>query len=113
MTPKWRVRFLLNIAARAGKKGIGRFATKRLGRGLTIVTQTEAEDHGLSVTVDWNVFTQGEDINLIANSISEGAKEQPHGTRLSIEKLNDSWTDSDLRRVYMRCIKADPNLTRA
>jgi signal transduction histidine kinase len=85
---------------RAGKKGIGRFATERLGRRLTIVTQTEAENHALTVTVDWTSFTQGEDINLIANSISTGPKERPHGTRLSIEQLNDAWSDADFRRVY-------------
>jgi signal transduction histidine kinase len=85
---------------RAGKKGIGRFATERLGRKLTIVTQTEESNQSLTITVDWTAFAQGEDINLIANSISEGSKERPHGTRLYIETLNDSWSEADLRRVY-------------
>jgi len=85
---------------RAGKKGIGRFATERLGQKLTIVTQTEESDQALTITVDWTAFAQGEDINLIANSISKGPKERPHGTRLYIETLNDSWSDADLRRVY-------------
>lgn len=85
---------------RAGKKGIGRFATERLGSRLTIVTQTETEDHAWIVTVDWTAFAQGEDINLIGNSIGEIPKEQPHGTRLLIEGLNDTWSDPDLKRVY-------------
>lgn len=86
--------------ARAGKKGIGRFATERLGRRLTIVTQTEAEEHGWKVTIDWSSFDNGGDLNLIANSIAETPKERPHGTRLLIENLNDTWTDGDLRRVF-------------
>jgi signal transduction histidine kinase/anti-sigma regulatory factor (Ser/Thr protein kinase) len=86
--------------ARAGKKGIGRFATERLGRRLTIVTQTEAETHGWKVTIDWASFDQGGDLNLVANSISETPKERPWGTRLKIENLNDNWSDGDLRRVF-------------
>ena len=85
---------------RAGKKGIGRFATERLGRRLTIVTQTERETHGWTVNVDWTAFVQGDDINLIANSIVESEKEQPHGTRLRIETLSDTWSKADLQRVY-------------
>jgi signal transduction histidine kinase len=37
---------------------------------------------------------------LIANSIAEAPKERPHGTRLVIQTLNDTWTDGDLRRVF-------------
>ncbi|CAN7478764.1 sensor histidine kinase [Caulobacter sp. LjRoot300] len=86
--------------SRAGKKGIGRFATERLGRRLTIVTQTEDEDHGWTVTIDWNAFAQGEDIGLIGNRIETSPKEREHGTRLSIDGLKDGWSDADLKRVY-------------
>src|SRR5258708_4533441 len=86
--------------SRAGKKGIGRFATERLGGRLTIVTQTEAEDHAWTVTVDWAAFSRGEDLSLIPNTIAQSSKEQPHGTRILIESLNDSWSDAELKRVY-------------
>jgi signal transduction histidine kinase/Asp-tRNA(Asn)/Glu-tRNA(Gln) amidotransferase C subunit len=86
--------------SRAGKKGIGRFATERLGRHLTITTQTSAEDHGWTVTIDWEAFQQGGDLGLIANRIAPCAKERDHGTRLSIGHLRDVWTDADLKRVY-------------
>lgn len=86
--------------ARAGKKGIGRFATERLGRHLTIVTQTELEEHAWKITIDWTAFAQGYDLNLIANTISEARKERPHGTRLLIENLNDTWSSAELKRVY-------------
>lgn len=86
--------------SRAGKKGIGRFATERLGQRLTIVTQTAEEEHGWTLTVDWTAFDQSEDIALVANRIAQSPKERPHGTRLSIEGLRDHWTDADLRRVY-------------
>jgi signal transduction histidine kinase len=86
--------------ARAGKKGIGRFATERLGAMLTIVTQTEEEDQAWKVTIDWSAFEQGQDIGLIPNTISQVPKERPHGTRLLIEGLNDGWTEAEVRRVY-------------
>jgi signal transduction histidine kinase len=86
--------------SRAGKKGIGRFAAERLGLRLTIVTQTEGEDHGWTVTVNWTEFDQGVDLNLIANTISQSPKERDHGTRLVIEGLSDTWSDAELRRVY-------------
>ncbi len=86
--------------ARAGKKGIGRFATERLGERLTIVTQTATEPHGWTMGIDWSDFEQGLDIGRIANSIAANPKEQPKGTRLSIRGLREDWTDRELRRVY-------------
>ncbi|MFA5963735.1 MAG: sensor histidine kinase [Sphingomonas sp.] len=86
--------------SRAGKKGIGRFATERLGERLTIVTQTEDEQHAWTMEIDWSEFAQGLDIGRIANRISQTPKEQDHGTRLSIRNLRDGWSDGDLRRVY-------------
>jgi signal transduction histidine kinase/Asp-tRNA(Asn)/Glu-tRNA(Gln) amidotransferase C subunit len=86
--------------SRAGKKGIGRFATERLGRHLTITTQTSTEGHGWTVTIDWDAFQQGDDLGLIANRITTCAKERDHGTRLVIRHLRDVWTDADLKRVY-------------
>ena len=86
--------------SRAGRKGIGRFATERLGRRLTIITQTESEPHGWTLAIDWSAFGKGGDLNMIANPIVESPKEKPYGTRLVIEGLNDVWSDPDLRRVF-------------
>lgn len=86
--------------SRAGKKGIGRFATERLGRHLTIVTQTSEEENGWTVTIDWDAFHQGSDIGMIANRIAPCPKERDKGTRLIIKDLRDAWTDPDLKRVY-------------
>jgi len=85
--------------ARAGKKGIGPFATERLGAMLTIITQTEEEDRAWKVTIDWTAFEQGQDIGLVPNTINQVAKERPHGTRPLIEDLNDGWTEAEIRRV--------------
>lgn len=34
---------------RAGRKGIGRFATQRLGKQLTIITQTQNSDSAIRI----------------------------------------------------------------
>jgi signal transduction histidine kinase len=86
--------------SRAGKKGIGRFATERVGGRLTIVTQTRKDDHAWKIEIDWTEFEQGTDIGIIANRIAQVDKERPHGTRLSVSDLHDDWNDADLRRVY-------------
>lgn len=86
--------------SRAGKKGIGRFATERLGATLTIITQTEHEPNSWTVEVDWSAFEQGIEIGGVANRVAKTGKERPHGTRLVIGGLRDRWTDADLRRVY-------------
>jgi signal transduction histidine kinase len=87
---------------RVGEKGIGRFATQRLGRKLIITTQTEDASHALRVTIDWGEFEGGRDLEEITNEIEEipGGRSQGHGTTLEIEDLRDGWTEATMRRVY-------------
>lgn len=85
---------------RAGRKGIGRFATQRLGNKLTIVTQKAESEKALKVTINWDNFEMDTDLNLITNSIEEVDKSKPFGTDLIIENLNEGWSDSMIKRVY-------------
>lgn len=85
---------------KAGKKGIGRFATQRLGDKLTIITQTKESDQALMVTIDWNKFDVDKDIASVANKIIEVAKQKEKGTDLIISNLRDGWSDAYLKRIY-------------
>jgi len=85
---------------RAGKKGIGRFATQRLGNKLTIITQTISSDKSLKIVIDWNHFETDKDLSSIPNSIEEIPKEKDEGTILIIEDLREGWSDSMIKRVY-------------
>jgi hypothetical protein len=85
---------------RAGKKGIGRFASERLGAKLIVITSKEGEGQALGVDVDWTAFKQGTELSSVGNSIQSVRKERPHGTRLRIENLRDSWSDAELRRIF-------------
>ena len=50
---------------KAGRKGIGRFATQRLGTKLTIITQTKEEDTAIKVSIDWDRYVVDQDISDI------------------------------------------------
>jgi len=85
---------------RAGKKGIGRFATQRLGDRLTIITQTLQSDKAFKVTIDWEHFQTDSDLLSITNPIEVIDKLKEEGTSLIIENLREGWSDAMIRRVY-------------
>ena len=85
---------------KAGKKGIGRFATQRLGSKLTIITQTKESTNSLKVIIDWNKFEIDQDISNINNQIIEIPKEREQGTELIIDNLREGWSDAIINKIY-------------
>ncbi|MEY4904462.1 MAG: hypothetical protein RLZZ292_2277, partial [Bacteroidota bacterium] len=85
---------------RAGRKGIGRFATQFLGEKLIIVTQTLEEQYAIKIVIDWNDYTMDKELSTIENTIELVKKQQIQGTTLYIEKLRHTWSDSQIKRVF-------------
>ncbi|KAF2327477.1 ATP-binding protein [Flavobacterium nitrogenifigens] len=85
---------------RAGQKGIGRFATQRIGEILTIITQTLDSDKALKVTINWDKYEIDSNLLLISNKIEEIPKEKDEGTTLIIDKVREGWSDSMIQRAY-------------
>jgi len=85
---------------RAGKKGIGRFSTQRLGKKLTIITQTINDRLALKISVDWNKFEADKELLTISSKIKEVKKEVRQGTKIIVEDLREPWSESQIRRVY-------------
>lgn len=85
---------------KAGKKGIGRFATQRLGNKLTIITQTIHSQEALKVIVNWDDFATDKDLSTVSNSIEFVSKTKESGTTLVIEGLREGWSDAMIKRVY-------------
>lgn len=85
---------------RAGRKGIGRFAAQRLGRRLHISTQLKDTEYSLLLTIDWEKFSTGLDLHMIANEVVIGPMMENHGTVIRIEDLRDSWSEAQIRRAY-------------
>ena len=85
---------------RAGRKGIGRFATQRLSERLIVTTQTKNADHTLKVTVNWADFSMDKNLMSIANKIESVPKLKEEGTTLILEGLRDSWSLAEIKRVF-------------
>ena len=85
---------------RAGKKGIGRFATQRLGEKLIISTQTAESSQAIQVTIDWSQYKIDREISTISNPINYAEKVRMEGTSLTIENVRDSWSLKSIERVY-------------
>lgn len=85
---------------RAGRKGIGRFATQRLGSNLTILTHTAKNDYSIKISINWNDFETDKDLLSISNNIEIIPKTKEEGTTLIIENLRDGWSDGMIKRVF-------------
>jgi len=85
---------------RAGKKGIGRFATQRLGKKLTILTKVEGSTLGLKLEVDWSRYEIDNDLSSIKNPISDVELDFGFGTKLIISDLREAWWDTPIKRVF-------------
>ncbi|MCQ2960170.1 MAG: ATP-binding protein [Bacteroidales bacterium] len=85
---------------RAGKKGIGRFATQRLGEQLTIITQSLNSPNAVKITIDWNKYSIDTDIESITFPIIEVEKEKEEGTTLIINNLREKWSVSSIEKIF-------------
>lgn len=87
---------------RLGSKGVGRFATQRLGRELLLVTRPIEHDYELEARFDWSSL-EGTDHYLDQLEIPwkrrETVESQSHGTSLFITGLRDVWSDERFERL--------------
>lgn len=71
----------------AGSKGVGRFALSRLGAEVEILSKKEGYE-GISWNTDWCHSTLQSDSTLTS-----------HGTRITIGKLREKWTEKKVTRL--------------
>lgn len=102
----------------AGAKGIGRFSCDRLGRYLTITTQTEGATEAQQISVDWSKFEDDQKKEFSSIDVTHQSlvtsnvypNNSPHGTRIEITDLHDEetpWTRKhilDLKRSLQKLI---------
>ncbi|MDB4930340.1 MAG: ATP-binding protein [Myxococcaceae bacterium] len=84
---------------RAGRKGIGRFATQRLGDHLSLVTSGASSDSSLRLTVNWTQFVAGKTLADVKVDLEEIPRDRD-GTFVRITGLRDAWTDAQIRRCW-------------
>lgn len=85
---------------RAGQKGIGRFSTQRIGKKLTIITQTINSKNAIKLVVDWHDYDIDENLFLITNSINEVEKTKKEGTTLIIDEVREIWTLNMIKKTF-------------
>ncbi|MEO7048150.1 MAG: sensor histidine kinase [Ferruginibacter sp.] len=85
---------------KAGRKGIGRFATQRLGKKLTIITQTFNNDVAIKLTINWDDYKIDSELIKIQNKVEFISKTEDEGTTLIIEGLREWWSEADIKRIY-------------
>jgi len=84
---------------RAGRKGIGRFSTQRLGKALRLMTWINNDDPGLELVVDWQKFESGRNLDDVPVYLGQEVAASP-GTTIRIEGLRDEWSDAQIRRCW-------------
>lgn len=85
---------------KAGRKGIGRFATQRLGSKLIILTQTEESEQALKLDIYWDEYQMDREISDILFPLELVDKKEIEGTTLIIENVREAWSESAIRRVF-------------
>lgn len=92
VSPKYR-------RQRAGRKGIGRFATQRLGHRLVLTTFAQGAKTAYRLTVEWDRFQAGKKLDDVPLKLEE-APPGRHGTTIRIERLRDAWIDWELKNAW-------------
>ena len=87
-----------------GAKGIGRFATARLGKTLLLETRRQGQDNVVYVLLNWGQFDESSYLDEIEIDYEvRPDRSAPVGTRLTIEGLQPSaWTDESFERLHAR-----------
>jgi len=91
---------------KAGEKGIGRFACRRLSKKLIIKSVAEREDgkkEEIIAKFDWPEFIAGQDVDKIPISLTSKIvdSDTPSGTNLTMDNANEAWSEEDIQRVKL------------
>ena len=88
-----------------GSKGIGRFATAKLGHSVELVTTAIQPGNGGTETtrvygIDWDIFEEKKYLSEIEFPFERLTPAPQTGTRLTISRLRNRWTESSLLRLH-------------
>lgn len=89
---------------KSGRKGIGRFACRKLAKKLILSSISEAGNgikNELTAKFDWPSFIPGSDVDKIPTKydIKKVNPSTPTGTKLILENTTESWTEGNITRL--------------
>lgn len=87
-----------------GAKGVGRFASARLGQRLVLTStarQTEGGKQISQVKVDWQAFERSKYLDEVEIEVTseEAQDDHPTGVMLDIYDLRDTWSKPQLEKL--------------
>ncbi len=89
---------------RAGEKGIGRFACRRLSSKLRLISVSETkngEKEKINVIFRWDDFLPGSDADKVGSDLTKENvdKDTPTGTKLILENVYDAWDGRNIIKL--------------
>jgi signal transduction histidine kinase len=96
--------------ARAGRKGIGRFATETLGKRLVLTSVQRGSGQRVRVSFEWDkAYRSGIALSDVANEYTvESVSKDMHGTVLRIETLHDEWPGDQIQKIQKAVLLLQP-----
>ncbi|MDE1764947.1 MAG: ATP-binding protein [Thaumarchaeota archaeon] len=93
-----------------GEKGVGRFASQKLGRYLEMVTRPEGSSIEYHVNIDWNIFDKADSyLDQIGFPLEKKSPQvftgDKHGTRLVIKEARTPWKRLDVQKLQASLIR--------
>ncbi|MEH6999827.1 MAG: sensor histidine kinase [Limnobacter sp.] len=100
---KKKARTSPNSRRMLGAKGVGRFATARLGQRLNVSTlkSTGEQQEVSELSIDWDLFSQTkylDEVDIeVTTRVEDRVLSRSTGVRLEINGLRDQWTEKQLK----------------
>lgn len=97
-----------------GQKGVGRLAVQFLGRGLELLTKSTEDSNALRTVINWDEAVRERDLTSVTveyhriggdGHFPDDAK---HGTKLTITRLPQSWTEAELKDLALEIWALQP-----
>ncbi len=92
-----------------GEKGVGRFATQRLGKTLELITKSKESNEEFYLKIEWENFEKSnkymDEIQLVLIKRSPEVFKKGSGTRLVMRGSRDTWKKKDIERLHANLIK--------
>ena len=92
----------------SGQKGMGHFATQKLGSKVIIISNPEDDDKTFMLTTNWDEYIPGKSFDEIPNKLQTEPRNDElnqklyackHGLTIEITNLKDDWTQVDVEKV--------------
>ncbi|MEW6048157.1 MAG: ATP-binding protein, partial [Bacillota bacterium] len=87
-----------------GAKGVGRFAAARLSQELILQSVAQVDEvtwEQVTVRFDWSQYRPGADLRQVEHhyEVRRSNTPLPTGVKLMLQRLRDTWAESDFREV--------------